>query len=208
MLAAIALAAGSAVASPTLQIDVNALGIQAQNAGGGAVAFGGLTHTGSLAISYSAVPPSNIAGVFIDGVNQNFNGTLTGFAGIISLNSGQVTGGSFLVTINGGADTYSCQVAAVGQVATSQSQGGFTIDGLTFNGAFSDNLFGNVNVTPWNTGNLPGSYLQFNFSLNAGGAGFADLDIFVDVVPLPPAAWTGLATLVGLAGVGFLRRRR
>ncbi len=33
-------------------------------------------------------------------------------------------------------------------------------------------------------------------------------DNLVTVIPLPPAAWAGLATLAGVAGVGYIRRRR
>jgi hypothetical protein len=200
---ATALAAGSAHAAQTLQMDVNAIGIQTLNGAGAPSAFGGLTHTGTVNLNYV----SNItymAGVFIDGANQNFNGTLTGFAGTINMTNGQVTGGSLLVTINSGGDTYSAQVSATGHVEAYVG-GGFKIEGLTFNGLFSDNQFGNVNVAPWAGGGLPGSFLQFNFNPNASGGGFADMDLFVNVVPLPPAALTGLA---GLAGLAILRRRR
>jgi hypothetical protein len=36
------------------------------------------------------------------------------------------------------------------------------------------------------------------------------MDIFVhsQVIPLPPAAWTGLATLTSVMLVGYVRRRR
>lgn len=45
-----------------------------------------------------------------------------------------------------------------------------------------------------------------------GGENSVGLDIFgqtmLAVVPLPPAAWAGLSTLAGVAGVGIIRRRR
>jgi hypothetical protein len=200
---ATAIAAGSATASQTLQMDVNAIGIQALNGAGAPSAFGGLTHTGSVSLNF-VTNITYMAGVFIDGVDQNFTSTLTNFNGSINLTNGQVTGGNLLVTIDGGGDTYSCQIAASGHVE-SYVGGGFKIEGLTFNGVFSDNQFGNVNVTPWAGGGLPGSFLQFNFSPNAQGGGFADMDLFVNVVPLPPAALTGLASM---AGIALLRRRR
>ena len=45
---------------------------------------------------------------------------------------------------------------------------------------------------------------------NASGAGFADMDIFVDAqaIPLPPAAWAGLTTMAGLMAFAAIRRRR
>jgi hypothetical protein len=200
---ATALVAGSANAAQTLQMDVNAIGIQALNGAGAPSAFGGLTHTGTVSLNY-VLSTTYLAGVFVDGVNQNFSGSLSNFNGSINLSNGQVMGGSLLVTVNGGGDTYSCQIAATGHVEAYVG-GGFKIEGLTFNGVFSDNQFGNVNVQPWAGGGLPGSFLQFNFNPNASGGGFADMDLFVNVVPLPPAALTGIA---GLAGLAILRRRR
>jgi hypothetical protein len=200
---AAALVAGTAQAAQTLQMDVNAIGIQTLNGAGAPSAFGGLTHTGSVSLNYVA-NTTYMAGVFVDGVDQNFTGVLTGFSGTINLTNGQVTGGNLLVTIDTGSDTYSAQVSPTGHVETYVG-GGFKIEGLTFNGLFSDNQFGNVDVSPWSGGGLPGSFLQFNFNPNASGGGFADMDLFVNVVPLPPAAHTGLA---GLAGIAIHPRRR
>ena len=45
--------------------------------------------------------------------------------------------------------------------------------------------------------NVPGSDIHFGIS------GYA-----LSVIPLPPAAWTGAATLGAVAGVGLIRRRR
>lgn len=210
----IGLLAASASAAPVLQLDVNTIRIQTQNAAGQNTAFGGLSHTGSVNFSMGANTILN--GVFIQAVqgggfsNANFVGSLSNFVGTINLNNGQVTGGSLAVHINGNTDSYTCQIVPnVGAVSTFVG-GGFKVEGLTFQGAFSDPLFGNVNVAAWAGANLLGSFLQFNFDPNASGGGFADMDIFVDssVIPLPPAAWMGLATLAGIAGVGYLRRRR
>jgi hypothetical protein len=199
--------AGASVASAAqqLQIDLNALGFQAQNSAGAASSFGGLAHTGSVQLT--AVPLiSVLAGVSIDGVNQNFVGTLTNMSASILLTNGNVTGGTLFVEVNG-TDTYTAQIATAGYVET-YIGGGYTIQGLTFNGAFNSNVFGNVNVTPWNTGGLFGSFLQFNFNPNAAGAGFADMDVFVNVIPLPPAAYAGLTGLGVVLMVGLVRRRK
>ncbi len=202
---ATSMACGSiASADETLQMDLNALGVQVMNSLGAPSAFGGLNHTGSVNLS-DVFGTSSLAGIFIDTINQGFNGTLTDMTGLIQLTNGNVTGGSLSVTVNG-VDTYTAQIANAGYVEN-YIGGGYTIQGLTFNGAFSSSMFGNVNVAAWAEGTLPGSFLQFNFEPTANGTGFADLDLFVQVVPLPPAAATGLASLAGLMLVGRLRRR-
>jgi hypothetical protein len=209
--AGVACAGAAAQASdPILQLDLNGMGIHARNAAGGLSAFGGLTHTGSVDIFF-APSISELAGVSINAnppgpfIDQGFNGVLTNVVGTISLVNGNVTGGSLSVQVNGGTadpSTYSALIMPnVGAVHTYVG-GGFTIEGLTFNGAFDDSSFGNVNVTPWRSGSLNGSFLQFNFSPNASGSGFADIDAFV-VAPAP-------GTLAGLAmgGLMLARRRR
>jgi hypothetical protein len=212
--AAVVSAAGVASATPTLQLDVNTIHIQCQNGQGQNSAFGGLSHTGSVNFSFQA-NTTVLNGVFLQTVvngpfqNQNFNGSLSNFTGQITLSNGLVTGGHLGVFVNAGSDSYQCDVVPnVGHVSTYVG-GGFKIEGLTFHGAFSDSQFGNVNVSAFTGTNLPGSFLQFNFDPNASGAGFADMDMFVDsVVPLPPAAWAGLGTLAGLMAIQAVRRRR
>jgi hypothetical protein len=204
--------AGAAVATPTLQLDLNAIRIQVQNGAGANSAFGGLSHTGSVNFSFQA-STTVLNGVFIQSVvngpfnNANFSGSLSNFTGAINLVNGQVTGGHLGVFVNAGSDSYVCDIVPHSGAVSNYVGGGFKIEGLSFHGAFSDSLFGNVNVAPWASGNLPGSFLQFNFDPNASGAGFADMDMFVDVAPLPPAAWAGLGTLAGLLAFRVVRRR-
>jgi hypothetical protein len=146
-------------------------------------------------------------------VSQGFSGSLINFTGHINMTNGQVTGGNLMLQIDGG-DSYSADIVSNVGAVTNFIGGGFKIEGLTFNGQFNDPMFGNVNVAPWfeaqGFGGLLGSFLQFNFNPDATGHSFADMDIFVhsQVIPLPPAAWTGLATLTGVMFVGYLRRRR
>lgn len=214
--ASVLLAGAAASATPVLQFDVNQFGIQAQNAANVNVPFGGLTHTGRLLFT---APAGTLNGIFIQSIpsgpfnNAGFAGfTLTSFTGQVTLNNGLVTGGSVTLTLNNG-DFYTCNITpGSGAISTTTLPGGFKIEGLTRNGAFADSVFGNVNVAPWfNTqgfpGGLPGSFLEFNFSPNASGAGNSDMDLFVDVAPLPPAAWAGLGTLAGVIAVRRLRRR-
>ena len=213
--AVVATAGTAAMATPTLQFDVNGFGYQAHNGAGANSPFGGLNHTGSVAFSVST---GLLAGVFIQTTpngaftNQNFSGaTMTGFSGQITLTNGQVTGGSITLTISNG-DSYTCGISPNSGFVTTYIGGGFKIEALTRNGFFNDAAFSNVNVSPWFNAQgivgLPGSFLQFNFNPNAQGAGNADMDLFVDVVPLPPAAWTGLATLAGAMTLGYVRRKR
>jgi hypothetical protein len=216
--AAAMLAAGSVVsATPVLQMDLNSFGTQATNSAGANSAFGGLSHTGAVKFSIGA---GVLNGIFIQAVangpfaNANFAGfTLTGFSGQVNLNNGAVTGGNILVTINNN-DTYACNIAGGSGGVSNYVGGGFKIEALTASGFFNDSQFGNVNVNPWfsaqGLNGLIGSFLQFNFAPNATGSASSDMDLFVDVptlVPLPPAAWAGLATLGGMVIARRLRRR-
>lgn len=215
-LTTVLLAAAAASATPTLQLDVNGFQIQAVNGAGGNTVFGGLTHTGALQFSYTqnvtelmaVLAQSTPAGPF---VNQGFSGTLANFTGQVTLVNGQVTGGTIVVSINGGADTYQTVIQSGSGMVTSYVGGGYKIEGLTAGGTFSDSMFGNVDVSPWyavqGAGSLLGSFLEFNFDPDALGAGYSDMDLFVEVVPLPPAVLTGMATLGGIVAVRRIRRR-
>lgn len=209
--AVVGLACAASVASatdPVLQLDLNGLGIHARDAAGGLSSFGGLTHTGSVEIFFApgismlagVLASNNPPGPFVD---QGFSGALTDIIGTISLVNGQVTGGSLSVEVNGASadpDYYTALVMPNFGAVHTFVGGGFTIEGLTFGGAFDDSSFGNVDVTPWLAGSLNGSFLQFNFSPNASGSGFADIDAFV-VAPAP-------GSLLGLAAGGLVLTRR
>lgn len=209
--------AGAASAESVLHLDVNSIRVQVQNGSGANSAFGGLSHTGSINFSFQAGATELLAvQTQINGgapVNQNFSGSLTNFTGTVNLVNGQVTGGNLAATVNGD-DSYSASITPnVGSVSNFVG-GGFKVEGLTFNGMFTDATFGNVDISPWfnsqSIGGLLGSFLQFNFNPDSSGAAFTDMDIFVNaqVIPLPPAAWTGVATLAGLMVAGYVRRRR
>jgi hypothetical protein len=215
-LATVLAASAAANAAMTLQFDVNGIQVQSTNGSGANSAFGGLSHTGSVNFSFASGITRLVDIAISNGTGapqaQGFNGSLANFTGNITMSNGQVTGGSLNIAING--DTYTAQIVSnVGSVSN-YIGGGYKIEGLTFNGLFSDATFGNVDVSPWfnsqTLGGLLGSFLQFNFNPNASGASFADMDIFVNaaVIPLPPAAWTGMATLTGIMVVGYIRRRR
>jgi len=200
--AALAAIAGAATAEATqvLQIDVNSL---TATAGAGF----GTGYTGTVDLTTNA--NSELAGILISGAGQAFSGELDSFAGSISLNNGMVDGGSFtvsvleadMVTIN----TYTASiVSGEGQVNTQAGQG-FSIDGLTFQGAFTSATFAGVDVSDWfNTQPLSGSFIQFAFNPDAQGVDSdSDVDIFV-AVPLPAG---GAMAFAGLAGLASVRRR-
>jgi hypothetical protein len=188
----------SASAVNELRFDVNSLTIA--TSGGGA--FGGLIHTGTLTLTGDA--NTVLAGVLIDGSPVAFSYSTITLSGTISLTVGAVTGGSFSVTVDG-TEIYSTSIlSGVGSVNTQAGQG-FTIDGLTFAGAFNTTSWASVDVSPWDAAEpLHGSFLNVAYNPNGSGLDVdADMEVFV-VIPLPSAA--GLAS-VGLIGLASRRRR-
>lgn len=201
--AALALFAGASVASATsvLQIDVNSLTATAV-----AGSFG-TGYTGSVQLTTNA--NSELAGILIGGASQSISGTLADFTGKIDIVAGAVAGGSFTVQVLESdavtLNTYTATIkSGIGQVNTQAGQG-FSIDGLTFDGAFSSSVFAGVDVSRWfDEQPLTGSFIQFAFNPNAQGRdNDSDIDIFV-TVPLPAGGAMAFAGLAGLMGV---RRR-
>jgi hypothetical protein len=124
----------------------------------------------------------------------------------VNLLNGNVTGGNFLVDINGGpsagGDRYSASVGTGGSVTTFVG-GGFKLEGLTLTGSFSDASWGTVPIADFTGSALQGSFLTFRIQPNANGAGFADTDAWV-TAPSPGS----LACCVAGAFVAARRRRR
>jgi hypothetical protein len=212
--AGIAAVSSWATAAPLLQFDLNGFNTQSTDAGGRAVAFGGTSHTGRINLSKGT---GNLAGLYslnsIGGTQNNLGlatntFSLSSFTGDINLTNGRVGGGNITVRLSNG-DSFTTQIAAGTGSVTRFIGGGFIVQALTTRGFFNDNRFGNVDVSRWfnNQGNngLAGSMIQFRFLPNGSGFSTADMDLFVDAVPLPPAAWAGLGTL---ALVGAYRRFR
>jgi hypothetical protein len=210
--AVVSICAQAGLAQRTLQFDVNNLAFQAENSGGVAVPFGGVTHTGSLNLSDS-LPTSQLLGIgistaggpFVDQPGAPWN--LTDFVLNITLNNGNVTGGQFSIDVNGGpsagGDRYSATVGSGGAV-TPFVGGGFKVEGLTMAGHFSDSSFGPVDVSDFFAApSLGGSFLTFRIQPNSTGGGYADTDAFVTPVPQP----AGSLALVA-AGMMVARRRR
>lgn len=199
----------------TLQLDVNNLAFQAQNAQGQPVPFGGVSHTGSLVLT-DLLPTTELVGIAIRNGNGPFINqpgapwNLTDATMVINLSNGMVTGGTFTVDINGGpasGDRYTATIGAAGSVSTFIG-GGFKVEGLTASGMFSDASFGTVNVADFfadqsTPPGLLGSFLAFKIQPNASGAGFADVDAFVQTIPAP-----GSLACLGAAVLVARRRRR
>jgi hypothetical protein len=199
----------------TLQLDINQVAMQTKDAGGNNSAFAGLNHTGSLNFDLSP-GITHLLGVFIQAgasapVNAGFNGQLTGFDGVLNLNNGQVAGGHIVITVDN-TDSYTAQIQSGAGFVSTFAGGGYRVQGLTVDGSFTGSMFGNVDIGPWYhmqgiTGGLEGSFLSFNFNPDTTGAAHGDIDVFVQVIPLPPAVWTGMAML-GLVWLGAVKRRR
>lgn len=202
-------ACGIANADPILQFDVNAFNVQTTNSGGVNSPFGGVNHTGSVVFSMNpSITVLNGMAGNVGGsgplINLGFSGAISNFSGHIDLVNGQVMGGSLSIQVNGGTDSYTTDVQAAGSIST-YIGGGYTMEGLSLNGAFSDSQFGNVDVSNFFNHELVGSFLQFNWTPDQNGSGSGDMDVFVSVVPLPTGVWMGAATMGGLA---IARKRR
>lgn len=215
--AATSLAAASASAQLTLAFDINNFDYQFRDSSG-AAGFGGADHNGTVEWSYRAEPPTVLADARI-GEEGRFGQLdpidvgvpLRNFTGSLDFASGDVTAGSFTVTLENG-DTYTTEIDGASGSLRELTVGGWTLDGLTADGAFSDEQFGDIDVSEFfaiqgSPGMLPGSVFMFRFEPDAGASGTADMEVFV-LVPLPPSAYMGMATLVGVMGISYLRRRR
>lgn len=216
-IAAMSVAASPALATDTLQLDVNGMTIQVRDAGGSPAAFDGLTHTGSIEFDLATSGTATTMRVLKElGIGTGFADeglqAISDVGGFISLSSGAVTGGELKFSLSNGDEYYAQVQGGSGMVQTASTPGGFSINGKTLNGVFTDaepdSMYGTVDVSQWIDGEpLRGSFLQFNFSPDTTGFGRSDVDVFV-VVPLPPAAYAGLGMLAGVMGLSYTLRRR
>lgn len=213
---AVGLFTQAGLAQRVMQLDLNNLGYMSLNAAGGQAPFGGVTHTGSFWMM-DTLPITQLVGV---GLANSPGGPFTNQAGPwnltdaeirVDLVNGQVTGGNISVDINGGpgggGDRYTATIAATGHVSTFVG-GGFLLEALSVDGAFSDAAWGPVAIADFfaSQGTSPflqGSFLTFRIQPDANGAGFADTDIWVSAVPTPGTLACGF-----LAAAVMCRRRR
>lgn len=204
--------AGALAQQRTLQFDLNNLGYQFHDSTGATAPFPGTTATGTFEL-FETTPISVLAGILIRTgppgnpfLGQSFTGGITNVAINIALSNGLVTGGSVLIDLNGGpgtGDRYSAAIIPGGSVQNSvvPQPGAFTIDSLTASGAFSDNNLAGVPIPDFFPSSaLTGNFLAFKILPDPTGAGFADVDDFVNNVPAPGCA--------GLLVIGVIASRR
>lgn len=198
--------AGAAHASTFSSLHFDLDGLVAQTSTGGAF---DLNYSGDLLLSSNNA--ADLAGVFGDGLTLagTFTGVLDSFAATVTIDNGDIVGGSFAIVLVGG-ETYSASITAnSGEVRDTTGGVGsvreYFFEGLTFDGVFSSNTFGGLNVSNFVAGiPLAGELFEFGYTPDANGFDdAATMDIFV-VVPTPLGVSLGLA---GLAGIAARRRR-
>jgi hypothetical protein len=214
--AAVCLFTQAGLAQRVMQLDLNNLGYMSLNAAGGQIPFGGVSHTGSFWMM-DTLPITQLVDVAMSSGNGVFASqpgpwNLTDAEIRVDLVNGQVTGGIIRVDINGGpgvgGDRYTAAIAAVGHVSTFVG-GGFLLEALSVDGAFSDAAWGPVAIADFfaSQGTSPflqGSFLTFKIQPDANGAGFSDTDIWISAVPTPGTLACGFLAAALMAG----RRRR
>jgi len=207
-------------ASSELQFDINSITTTITSNADNVAFHEGFT--GNLRLGHD--DDSFFSRILIDGarmsgfdndVSDGSGWVLSHFSAKVNLLEGEVLGGFLYIEverINGGIETgeintYEADVTAGDGDINRQAGQGFSIDGLTVNGMFSDATFAGVDVSSWFEGQpLFGSFINFSFDPGddlLGADENSNIDIFI-VVPLPAGG------VMGLAGLGILaiRRRR
>ncbi len=219
-LLAVLLPALAAHGSSELQFDVNSISTRISvNSTGDPFSE---NFTGSLRLGHDS--DSVLAAVLIDGAYQAFDsarhdGTgwdLSHFSAKINIENGTVVGGYLYLEVeqfSGGSpdgltNSYTADIVDGAGRVNHQAGQGYTIDGLTINGMFSDATFAGIDIGRWfGLQPLIGSFLNFSFDPGDNPFGTDEnshIDIFV-TVPLPTSVFLGLA---GVTILPFLRPRR
>ncbi|MFG0257021.1 MAG: hypothetical protein ACF8GE_03870 [Phycisphaerales bacterium JB043] len=171
---------------------------------GGSLAFG-TNATGTIVITDDVT--TEFVDLRIDGISQAMSSALDSVFGFIDFVSGNVVSGRIGVTMEDGSTYITSVDDAEGEVHPQPGQG-FLAGGLTFSGAFSNlvngNLFAGVDVSNFSGADRLGSFLLHAFNPDAFGIDEdTDLEIYVEPIPAP-----GAVALLGLAGLSASRRRR
>lgn len=202
-------AAAQFVAFDELQFDLNSITISAMDDQEGASSFDGLTHTGLLVLSSDAdsalttyVDGSGLPALLRGGPMGAFS-----FDGIIELVNGEIVGGAFSIEVDGTVVSTAVMPDQGGVNNQMTVTGGaFRLDGRTENGAISDDMLGNIDVSNFGLTAYIGNFLGIDFTPNAAGVdSSADLEIFItSQVPAPaPLAISAL----GVSLLAVNRRR-
>lgn len=171
--------------------------------------------TGTVTLSAKA---STAMSLFIDSVPQVPTATVSSIVANFDITSGDVSGGSFLVTMTD-ASSFSCDadpraLAGTDLVWSGGANGSYRVDGDIDNFLLSAAAFAGVDVSIFfNTQPLIGSFFDFAFrpSTAAGDVGTFDdatqlgFVVATSLIPLPSGVGMASAGLLCLAGV---RRRR
>jgi hypothetical protein len=199
----------SAQAATDLEIDLNALTVQARNtADTSNIAFTN-TFTGLLKLSLGS---GTLSDIVIDGDSQAFSGTLTALSGVIHLSGGTVTSGNVSVTVTTAGQPKVYSLTAMSSPSNAiTSPAPYTVSGDTGGSTFSSNFFGGVDVTQWHAGQpLEGQFVVSHYTpLTTGGSigqsANTNLDLIVSAVPEPGSI---ALSSTGLAYLACRRRRR
>ncbi|MHC4975930.1 MAG: MYXO-CTERM sorting domain-containing protein [Planctomycetota bacterium] len=187
-----------------LSMDINSITALWQPGDGAPLAFD-TNATGTIVVTEDA--SSELVDIRVDGIAQAMSSSLDTVFGFIDLVAGSVVSGRLGVTMLDGS-TYIASIDNTEGKVNTQAGQGFTTDGLTFSGAFSNlvggNLFAGVDVSNYSGTDLLGSFLLHAFSPDAFGIDDdTDLEIYVQPIPSP-----GALALMGLGGLALARRRR
>ncbi|MCX5690902.1 MAG: hypothetical protein NTV94_14145, partial [Planctomycetota bacterium] len=123
-------------------------------------------------------------------------------------------GGGSSGTMNGLVSAYRLNTAIQGSInANLQAADSFATGHRVWEVKVPISSMGvNAGDTIWLVGgiNYNGQQHWYPDSFVPGYSGYAPLEVgpLMQTIPLPPAAWAGLSTLAGIAGIGFIRRRR
>lgn len=182
----------------------------------------GAGYTGTLSFLFDGAPkggsdpvPSLLATTGNDkGIRPFEAQAIEEISGSIDLLGGGVIGGTlyFQVASDGfstGHDVYATSIAPGGSI--SEDGGLYEISGLTSNGSITeggDEKWGTVRLLAA----LSGLLGEWNLTLDPGGDSPGDMlgsmGVKAVVVPLPSAAYSGLAVLAGAMGLSYVARRR
>jgi hypothetical protein len=211
-----------------LHMDINSVTITAFNPTTGKAGFGGLGWSGELQFSTNS---NTVMGMDIDGITGiGYNGSITSMSGDLTLAGGFLSGGAVTIDVkdaSGNTDAYSYDIIANTGLVTRPLSPllftalGYSLEGATDNGAFTNADYAGVNVQTWKQDEpLFGDFFQFHYRPNAvtGVDNNADIDLFVIAdettsgappsTPLPGSLAGGLVGLAGLAGIRWIRRSK
>ncbi len=212
--------ASGAQAETELQFDVNSISTRISSNASGEVFSENFT--GSLRLGHD--DNSYLSRILVDGANMGFDDArsdgfgwaMSHFSAKINILNGTVLGGFLFLEVesytgglaDGVTNTYEATFTSGQGEVNRQAGQGYSIDGLTIDGMFSDSTFAGIDISRWfGAQPLVGSFINFSFDPGQDPFGVDEnshIDIFV-TVPLPTSVLFGLASLPIFT---IIRRRR